>query len=900
MKFNLVNMLENATQTYIYQNIQGRLPTEQEIEQVVHQFMDVFKASEQDAQKVITSLQSRLIVSMDTGASVQTREHIPWLNSKKADIDFFFWERYAKYLEIDKNWSRSVIASIDDVTDRILDLLGDPTQPGPWKRRGLLLGDVQSGKTANYIAITNKAADTGYRVIILLSGIIENLRRQTQERLDEGFIGRSSKAALQKNQQTIRKGVGNIDPRKFAMAFTTEANDFKVNTVRSVNMSLTNTTQPVLFVIKKNTRSLENLISWLKTYNMDDDNGTIDLPLLLIDDEADNASVNTRQSADPTKINKLIRSLLKIFRSSSYIGVTATPFANIFIEPDTTDEMLDDDLFPRDFIYALSSPSNYIGSNAIFGESPKHDGALELITDGELYFPFGHNSELIVNDLPDSLKEALNYFILINAIRDQRGDRTAHRSMLINVSRLTAVQNRVASLVVEWFHVIKRDIQNYYKLSEAKALKNSSIGGLKAVYDEFDLQEHCSWNIIQKSLHRAAQAIEIRSVNQSSSSSNLDYEAHKDSGWRIVAIGGNSLSRGLTLEGLCVSYFYRNTQMYDTLMQMGRWFGYRPGYEDLFKIWMPQDAIDWYEHITEASNELRNEIRRMNKLDMTPADFGLRVRAHPQSLIVTARNKMRSAKTIEMWIALDGEFFETPRLISTMPVVNANQNVSQRLLNNLLVLKQPQKINNHKLWTGIPRELIMGFLKDYTNHPQNMESNPGALTDYIQKYNHLKEWDVLLPGGTGEQLANIKAFEHYAVPRKMDKGTGSMLRVSGTKLRVGTGGLTKFGLTTQQIKTAEREFRRRNDAKSVSDKGYLIEGRSPLLILYFIQPKFENPEHKPAFLTNKETLVAYGIGFPRTGESINGRYAKYVLNVVEQKNIGINDEEDDGDYDDLS
>lgn len=899
MEFDPVNMLENAAQTYIYQNIQGRLPTEQEIEQVVQQFMNVFHASQQDAQKVITLLQTRLIVSMDTGDSIQKREHTPWLNSRKADIDFFFWDRYAKYLEIDEKWSRSVIASIDDVTDKILDLLGDPKQLGCWKRRGLILGDVQSGKTANYIAITNKAADAGYRVIILLSGVIENLRRQTQERLDEGFIGRSSKAALQKNQQTIRKGVGNIDPRRFAMAFTTEANDFKVNTLRSINMSLTNTTQPVLFVIKKNTKSLENLISWLRTYNMDEGNGMIDLPLLLIDDEADNASVNTRASNDPTKINKLIRSLLKIFRGSSYVGVTATPFANIFIEPDTTDEMLDDDLFPRDFIYALSPPSNYIGSNAIFGELPKHGGALELITDGELYFPFRHNSELIVNDLPNSLKRALGYFILVNAIRDLRGDKTDHRSMLINVSRLTAVQNKVAALVVEWFHIVKRDIQNYYKLDEVKALKNSSIRNLKAIYDDYNLADFYPWNIVQKSLHGAAQAVEIRAVNQSSSSSNLDYEARKDTGWRIVAIGGNSLSRGLTLEGLCVSYFYRNTQMYDTLMQMGRWFGYRPGYEDLFKIWMPQDAIDWYEHITEASNELRSEIRRMNKLDMTPADFGLRVRAHPQSLIVTARNKMRSAKTIEMWIALDGEFFETPRLISTMSVVNANQTAAQRFINNLLAVEQPQILNNHKLWTGIHREAIIEFLKEYTNHPQNMESNPDALTEYIQNHNHLVEWDVLLPGGTGQNVASIKAFEHKAIPRKMDKGMGSMLRVSGTKLRVGTGGLTKYGLTDDEIKRAEKEFRSRSNARSVSDKGYLIEGRRPLLILYFIQPKFDNPEHKPAFLKDKDTLAAYGIGFPRTGEDANGRYAKYVLNVVEQRNIGINDEEDDVDYDDL-
>ena len=347
MNFEPISTLENLSQNQIYQSIQGRLPTEQEINDVVEYYRSLLNITPADAEKVIASLQSRLIVSMDTGDSINKKEtYRPWLSNKKASFEFFYWNRYAKYLEIDKKWSKGVVATIDEVSDRVLDLLGDPTEPGAWQRRGLVLGDVQSGKTANYTAVINKAADTGYKVIILLSGIIENLRRQTQERLDEGFIGRSSKAALQKKQETIIKGVGNIDPKKFAMAFTTESNDFKVNTVRSINMSLNNSNQPVLFVLKKNGTSLENLISWLRTYNMEGANGTIDLPLLLIDDEADNASVNTRATSDPTKINKLIRTLLNLFRRSSYVGVTATPFANIFIEPETTDEMLKDDLFP--------------------------------------------------------------------------------------------------------------------------------------------------------------------------------------------------------------------------------------------------------------------------------------------------------------------------------------------------------------------------------------------------------------------------------------------------------------------------------------------------------------------------------------------------------------------------
>ncbi|MCL0081236.1 Z1 domain-containing protein, partial [Peptococcaceae bacterium] len=743
--------------------------------------------------------------------------------------------------------------------------------------------------------------DSGYKVVILLSGITENLRRQTQERLDEGFIGRSSKAALQKNQETIRKGVGKIDPKKFAMAFTTEANDFKVNTLKSINMSLNNTTQPVLFVCKKNYKTLDNLISWLNTYNVSDANDTIDLSLLLIDDEADNASVNTRNQSDPTRINRLIRSLLCLFKRASYVGVTATPFANIFIEPDTKEDMLGDDLFPRDFIYAISPPSNYIGSDAIFGDNPKYNSSLELNDDAGTYFPFKHKSDLFVASLPQSLKKALNYFILVNAIRDRKGDQTTHRTMLINVSRFTAVQDKVTEFVIEWFHEIKRDIQNYYKLDEGDACRNTSMKNLKNVWDEFNLgRTGFTWSKIQKSLHIATAAIEVCAVNQRSSSSNLDYEAHKESDWRIVTVGGNSLSRGLTLEGLCVSYFYRNTQMYDTLMQMGRWFGYRLGYEDLFKIWMPQNAVDWYEHITEASSELRTEIRKMNQLNMTPSEFGLRVRAHPNSLIVTARNKMKSAKTIERWIRLDGEFFETPRLESSMSVIRANQTVAQRLLNNLVEVKLPEVLEERKkLWYSIPREIIIEFLKEYTNHPQNMESNVAALTDYIMRCDNLMKWDVVIPGGSGNKVQRITVFDQYMIERKMDKSVEGMLRISGTKLRVGAGGMTKNGLKQEEIKSIEEKFRQENrDRKNVPDKAYLIEDRRPILIIYYVQPKFSNDEQPLTDFHDDEPLIAYGIGFPRTGDYIQSRYVKYVINAVEQKNnFDIDEEDDDIDID---
>ena len=248
--------------------------------------------------------------------------------------------------------------ALDRVTDDILDLLGNPVQEGSWGRRGLVVGDVQSGKTATYTALCCKAGDAGYRRVILMTGTLESLRRQTQERLDEGFVGLDSSGELTPIRTSRAVGVGLIDPRKAAGVFTSRDKDFNKTLLNALGFRLDILQNPVLVVVKKNKRILENLEKWLTEFNAGP-NQKIDAPVLVIDDEADSASVNTRPAnEDPTAINRRIRSLLRLFTHSSYVGFTATPFANVFIDPDTDPEMLESDLFPRDFIYSLEAPSN--------------------------------------------------------------------------------------------------------------------------------------------------------------------------------------------------------------------------------------------------------------------------------------------------------------------------------------------------------------------------------------------------------------------------------------------------------------------------------------------------------------------------------------------------------------
>lgn len=397
-----------------------RLPQEEEVLEIAGRMRAVFPILDSEFERLMRRLYARFTIRMNMGIALVDHGHVPWLSARKPDIDPFYWSRFEVWLKR-KSWPPLVVSTLDRVSDEILDLIGNPIRPAPWARRGLVVGDVQSGKTASYTALACKAADAGYRLIVLLTGTLENLRRQTQERLDEGFVGLDSSEFLQQQGRGRNRtvGVGLIDSRRTAGVFTSRSKDFNKTLLNALGFRLDIFNEPVLVVIKKNKRILRNLEQWLRGYNADH-NGKIDAPLLLIDDEADFASINTNaQDSDPTSINEAIRSVLQLFTRSSYIGFTATPFANIFVDPETEDEMLGHDLFPRDFIYCLDPPSNYMGPLAIFDEETGFD-MLRIIEDADLSFPPRHKSTHVVDSLPGSLREAVLSFIIATSIRDLR------------------------------------------------------------------------------------------------------------------------------------------------------------------------------------------------------------------------------------------------------------------------------------------------------------------------------------------------------------------------------------------------------------------------------------------------------------------------------------------------
>jgi len=899
-------MLERLISVAINTKYPDAPPSEDNFMVEASALRSVAPVSSEEFETVMKNLKAALLITMDVGVFISDldSDHQSWLSSRRAELDFYYWSRYKRYLEDVKGWNSRVTANLDTVSSEIVDLLGDPLSSKPWRRRGLVLGDVQSGKTVNYTAICNKAADTGYKVIIILAGTTENLRMQTQERLDKEFAGRQSKDLLRlKGNQEVRNvfdGVGKIDSTKRITAFTTVLSDFNSIVLNSNDLTLSNISEPALFVVKKNKSILRNLESWLCSNNADA-NGKIDLPLLLIDDEADNASVNTRkEDEDPTAINAAIRSILSRFYQKSYLGVTATPFANIFIHPETTNDMLEDDLFPEDFIYVLSPPSNYIGADGIFGDSPKYRDCLMGIDTDEIesFFPLKHKKEHEVDDLPSSMYEALGFFLLANAIRDLRGETRDHRSMLINVSRFNNVQEQIRENIMVWLNQLQSDARNYSALDEDLCMRISSMRFLRQVWDKHGLENKAGipWIMLQQEyLYKAIAPIEVRAVNQNTGTSSLDYYSHRENGFRVIAIGGNSLSRGLTLEGLCVSYFYRKSQMYDTLLQMGRWFGYRPNYDDIFKVWMTEDAIDWYGYITEAANGLKEEIGKMNRLNLTPKDFGLKVRQDPSSLIATARNKMRNAKPVSRPISVSGRLLETPRLKSKPDVLLANERIFKSFVAQLdnvgsrVAIKQ-----NGTLWSGVNKNLVVNLLRGFDTHPWHLSFQGRALAEYIDNYPGLTAWDVFLPNGSSEHDYEIKMTDG-SVKVKRERRTitesNGMIKVSGTKVRVGAGGCTRAGLSDEQIREIEKQFREtHSNRKNIPDSAYLIKTRKPLLMLHVLEAIRDDKEHPNPKIP--EVLFAIGIGLPGNDQEV--RTANYIVNLVELRNwMDLDDDEDD-------
>ena len=867
-----------------------KIPTADDIHEAIATLRRSFTVTDVEARALAHEFEDFHGVAIGDSAFL-TQDHEPWLSNARKDIDFYYWNRYRRYLLEGHDFPDPVLASLDSVTDRILDFLQKPTDEGRWDRRGLVIGHVQSGKTANYTGLVCKAADAGYRVIVIIAGIHNNLRNQTQRRIDAGLLGFDTGRTLARNPSPARTpvGVGLFGLQRVPAAFTTARKDFAREIADNVGVSLQSLSEPAVFVIKKNPNTLENLIDWLSAHNARSGTRTVREPMLLIDDEADHASINIRQrESEISRINHQIRTLLHLFDRRCYVGYTATPFANIFIDPSNRDEMVGQDLFPRDFIVSLDPPTNYFGATRVFADETTR--TVQHVHDDATVLPLRHKIDHLVNRIPGTLEAAVRVFIVARAIRLARGHRSRHNSMLVNASRFVAVQRQIRNQIHALVVRIRESVAVHGATPLHDAIRDPEIRALHSAWrEQYAHIADVQWADVQPLLHESASAVNVVEVNRNAPGS-LNYAEHGSTGLNIIAVGGYSLSRGLTLEGLVVSYFLRRSLMYDTLLQMGRWFGYRAGYEDLCRVWMPEEAEGWYAHIAESIGELRDEITAMQAAGATPEEFGLRVRSHPDALEVTARTKMGAGSVVRAKIGLANRFVETSILrndrVSRDTNLRAAADLASRLRNSGAVFEQPPEVGGGRLVRCAPAQVVTEFLRAFQNHEGSLLTKTGPILEYIRQResDELARWDVLFAGVTRKGASDKPLVDsslgfplfcqRRRAPAHQDRTT---LRVSA-KQRVSTRGIARIGVAESDARDAESDYDSRHATgtskrSNYPDRIYGPVRRRALLVIHLLAIGKEEDDFR-----GKTPVAAWSISFPGTDRE--ERTVEYVVNTT--------------------
>lgn len=862
---NMLNDIQQSIANSVVTFFDGKSPTGEAIVEKTNQFVAVY-GYEGYVDIIVRHIESVLSCSMSIGDVItdSTSEHNKNWPERILFEDKIYSNGYEQFLK-QKGMAPIIVNTISKVNDEILGLLGDPLSLTSFQRRGLVIGDVQSGKTGNYLSLVTKAADAGYRFIIIIAGIHNNLRKQTQQRVDVGFIGRESLKAQIGGVKPI--GVAKLNPQHpHPVSFTTQEDDFNSRFANQMQANIKDFSSPIVLVIKKNHKILESLYNWLNRYSKTHQTDKINTPMLMIDDESDNASVNTnRLDEDPTITNGYLRKILHVFSKSCYVGYTATPFANIFMDPDSYDSKTLEDLFPKDFIYSLNPPSNYFGPQKIFlddGGKLKYISPLNPL-EVEEFFPKGHKKTLKVTDLPQSLKLAIQSFLITKAIRNLRGQSNEHCSMLINVSQFVDVQNQIKNHVDAYIDEIRNELIINGKL--AKITKKSDIIG--QLHNNYNTQFLASakinkdlfdWDMVLGEL------IDIFSdspkdysfktfVVNSKSQDALDYNDYKKAGKGLTAItiGGFSLSRGLTIEGLTISYFYRSTKMYDTLLQMGRWFGYRPGYEDLCRIFMTEEAYFWYQHIANACQNLKNQVASMNQMSLTPKDFGLYVQSSEEGLMVTAKNKSRRGQKIELSLSFAGQLKELHQLTKDLGVQKANLDLFEQLWNNLVRqnLRKPIETKQADVFQGVDTSTVVDFLEKF--NPGFSDLNVLHFQKSIEYLGKLEskypKMDVtFITKNKTSDIANFSDFN--CIERKAYDNDATFYRLN--KARVGGQEDEKHGLEPAQLQGIDEKNRAAQ---------YRRVRQKPLLLLYLVKVKGVN---SPDNGSNLECIPTIALSFP--------------------------------------
>ena len=748
----------------------------------------------------------------------------PWFQQWDPSTGYY-WLRQREYLIDRLGWNQADVGSLDDATDQILSHLEDPRPTGPaqFDVRGLVMGYVQSGKTANFCALAAKAADAGYKLVIILSGIHNSLRLQTQSRINRA-LGLDP------------AGVPEPEPGRRWIGLTTPTlhGDFRAGTI---DANVLQGNEHVVLVCKKNASVLRRLTRWIEN------RAPASLPVLIIDDEADQASINTggnrspvqedsdlapddldnpqqvEDELDPSIINGLVRTLVRSFSRVSYVAYTATPFANVLINHLAIDREVFQDLYPRDFIVALPRPNDYTGAERLFGREAlpgEHDGQagldiIDLVPDHEadLLTPRGQDVATYDPVIHSSMRTAFFDFVLATAARIQRTGTDVPATMLIHTHHRKPVQNLLGGRLRAFVSEI-RQLWRYDRQSIRPELVERWDTGFRPVIASVDISRDMPFDTIEEQVDRFFRDPVPVLVLNSDSTDILDYEA--DPNLKAVVVGGNRLSRGLTLEGLLVSFYVRRTEYFDTLMQMGRWFGYREQYVDLTRIWTTEELSGWFRDLALAEEELRREIARYERENLTPRDFGPRIRSHP-AMMITAQNKMGSARSVSQ--NYSGYMLQTTAFrLEDRAWLQSNLEAARQLLTEIGDAIHPTSTSTRPIWSEVPWQIVDTFLSRYRFDPRGSHEM-GAIRQYLQAQvgqDELVEWIIAMPclSTPDSQLGTEPLLAVRGVPanrisrtrlRNKPYDIGTLINPATAGAAPGTGD-EEIGLTPEQLAAA--------------------------------------------------------------------------------------------------
>ncbi|MDX8420145.1 Z1 domain-containing protein [Stecheria sp. CLA-KB-P133] len=857
-----------------------------------------------------------------------------WWTDFKADVHEpkKYWNRYYDYLSSKPGWSVTSVRDLDDSTDEVMNYLANPIAGKPDERRGLVYGDVQSGKTAHYLGLINKAYSAGYKIIIVLTGMQNSLRSQTQSRVDEEVLGyeTSTENIEQMLQEALQNSIGvanvisNSEVGNILQSLTNrdENGDF------NKSIKSTSITPPYIIVTKKVKSPLKNILEYLTTSTIaENEHGKnfipATYPALIIDDEADQASVNTKnmeKSEDPTTINGLIRKILNVFKCKSYVGYTATPFANIFIPHRTDDDVYGKDLFPKDFIAETPRPELYVGAREFFGlgdEEPVTTMPLyREIIKGKDFLGKGTAKNAPIGELPDELKEAVKYFLISTAVRNLRGQRNKPNTMLVHIVRYVDqqdiikrrlqdyVQNEVFNYIQFGDYAIHDEFQSIYDTDYIPTTKKLKIGFSKYMKGCDEVDFTVVWAEIRRIVEK--RELVVWSVN-SNSSDGLIYKNYEDMPFNVIAVGGDKLSRGLTLEGLTISYFTRAAGAMDTLMQMGRWFGFRPGYLDLCRLYTTSDLYNKFEIISYSVANLISQFDDMNTLKTDPEHFGLKVATDP-SILISARNKVRAGTDYQA--DFSAKLTQTRLLDADPEIIENNYETVDALLSSLD--QNRLDVPGHKtyneitgrnrskgkyFWTGVSGTVIADFFDHYHTSKSATKASGHHIADYIRemmKFGGLTDWTICL-AGTGETPTSKIAVSSqwpisvHGIERNKDKGPDYPVVDSVTRdLHVLTSSGDEELDYREDVRKKAEHLRERLKTTNQNNAVVAREVRSTyrgfghgFLLLYPIEKVAEDIKTQ-----NEKAPYAFAVVFPDRKDK--GKLKSYKLNEVAME---MNDDE---------